>query len=45
MYNQEAHTLTNGYKIKKGKAVMVLNRFASISEDNFTRGAEFVPER
>ena len=24
---------------------MVLNRFASISEENFTRGAEFIPER
>lgn len=37
--------MSNGYTIKKGDAVMALLRFASISEDDFTRGAEFVPER
>ncbi|CAN0205555.1 unnamed protein product [Ascophyllum nodosum] len=41
----EDHTTNKGFKIKKGRGVMVLIRFASISEENFTRGAEFIPER
>ncbi|CAM9310328.1 unnamed protein product [Ascophyllum nodosum] len=41
----EDHWTKSGFKIEKGTPVMVLNRFASTSEDNFTRGAEFVPER
>ncbi|CAM9310255.1 unnamed protein product [Ascophyllum nodosum] len=41
----EDHLTKSGFKIEKGRQVIVLNRFASTSEDNFTRGAEFVPER
>lgn len=37
--------MNNGYEIRKGDAVMALLRFASISEDVFTNGTEFVPER
>ena len=42
---QEDHTTNKGFKIKKGWGVTLLTRFASISEENFTRGAEFIPER
>ncbi|CAN0418983.1 unnamed protein product, partial [Ascophyllum nodosum] len=41
----EDHTTNKGFKIKKGRGVILLLRFASISEKNFTRGAEFIPER
>ncbi|CAN0309795.1 unnamed protein product [Ascophyllum nodosum] len=41
----EDHTTNKGFKIKKGWGVTLLTRFASISEENFTRGAEFIPER
>lgn len=37
--------MENGYKIREGDAVVTLLRYASISEDCFTKGAEFVPER
>ncbi|CAN0342469.1 unnamed protein product [Ascophyllum nodosum] len=39
------HTTNKGFKIKKGRGVTLLTRFASISDENFTRGAEFIPER
>lgn len=37
--------MKSGRVLKKGTAVLTLNRAAGISEDFFTRGDEFVPER
>lgn len=37
--------MKSGRVLKKGTAVLTLNRMAGISEDSFSRGEEFVPER
>ena len=37
--------MKNGYEMKKGDVVLSLIRFASTSDENFTKGVEFVPER
>ncbi|CBN79213.1 cytochrome P450 [Ectocarpus siliculosus] len=41
----EDFTMKSGRVLKKGTAVLTLNRAVGISEDFFTRGDEFVPER
>lgn len=42
---QEATTLANGKPLKKDTGLIVLTRYAGLSEDCFTKAKEFVPER
>lgn len=42
---QEDFALENGFVVEEGTAVVTLNRAASVSEEFFTRGKEFIPER
>lgn len=43
--SQEATSLESGTNLEKGTGVIVLTRYAGISEEFFTRAADFVPER
>ena len=42
---QEATTLGSGTALEKDTGVIVLTRYASLSEELFTRANDFVPER
>ena len=37
--------MKNGFVVEEGNGVIVLTRAAGVSEEFFTRGKEFVPER
>ena len=37
--------MENGMKYDKGTSFCVLTRFVSMSDEFFSRGADFVPER
>lgn len=37
--------MKDGFVVKEGNGVIVLTRAAGVSEEFFTRGKEFVPER
>lgn len=41
----ESTTMGNGMAVEKGTGVIALIRYTSLSEDAFTRPADFVPER
>ncbi len=43
--SQESFTLKSGAKLEEGDGLFVLTRAAGTSEEFFTRGKEFVPER
>lgn len=43
--SQENFTLNSGARLEEGDGVVVLTRAAGTSEEFFTRGKEFVPER
>jgi len=44
-FSQEDFTLRNGFVMKKGTGLWVLTRACGVSDEFFTRGKEFVPER
>lgn len=43
--HQEDYTMKSGFVVEEGTGVVVLVRAAAVSEEFFTRGKEFVPER
>lgn len=44
-HSQEDHTLKDGLVVEAGTGFIVLTRAAGVSDEFFTRGKEFVPER
>ena len=37
--------MQNGMKYKKGTSFCLLTRYVSVSDEFFTKGADFVPQR
>lgn len=37
--------MKSGMELKKGTGVVALSRYVALSEEAFTRAADFVPER
>lgn len=44
-FSQEAVTMKDGRVLDAGTGINLLPRYASLSDDNFTRAGDFVPER
>ena len=44
-FSQEDFTLKNGFVVEEGTVVRVLTRACGVSDEFFTRGKDFVPER